>query len=54
MVEYFVSEIPGTEQNTEYMKYRQNIRESFHSTCVSIIYAKVKTAELWCAIEKRE
>lgn len=53
MVEYFVSEIPGTEQNTEYMKYRQNIRESFHSTCVSIIYAKVKIAELWCAIERR-
>ena len=53
MVEYFVSEIPGTEQNTEYMKYRQNIRESFHSTCVSIIYAKVTIAELWCAIERR-
>lgn len=42
MVEYFVSEIPGTEQNTEYTKYRQNISKSFHSTCVSIIYTKVK------------
>lgn len=53
MVEYFVSEIAGTEQNTEYMKYRQNIRESFYSTCVSIIYIKVKIAELWYTIESK-
>ena len=53
MVEYFVSEIPGNEQNTEYIKDRQNIRESFHSTCVSIIYIKVKIAELWYAIESK-
>lgn len=43
MAEYFVSEIPGTEQNMEYMKYRQNISKSFHSTYVSIMYTKVKT-----------